>query len=78
MEGLRVLGSPMFTLDASDPQHWAWCAVPGSEAPPCALVAGALHQVATYADVTIPPSDPTIEQFNPGGGPVSLFLVEDQ
>jgi hypothetical protein len=73
----RVVGSPVFQLDASDPLHWVWSAVPGSNAVKGNVCIGGLHQVAVFSDVTLPPSDPTIEQFNPGAGPVSLFIIED-
>lgn len=77
LQKMRVAGSPEFRLDTTDPLHWKWHAVPGSEAVEGTMASGGMHQVAVYSDVTIPPSDPTIEQFNPIVGNVSLFIVDD-
>lgn len=51
----RVVGSPVFQLDASDPLHWVWSAVPGSNAVKGNVCIGGLHQVAVFSDVTLPP-----------------------
>lgn len=77
VEGKRLAGAPVFQLNATNKSHWEWRAVPDSEAAEGDTVVGGLHQVAMYSsDVTRAPSDPTIEQFNPEQGAVSLYLIE--
>jgi hypothetical protein len=63
MIGRRTAGVPVFAVDRSDPGHWRWVPVPGSEAGDDDLVGGSSHQIAMRRGAC--PSDPTIEQFDP-------------
>ncbi len=58
----RIPGTPAFKLDRSNPYHWKWALIPGTEAGPDDWVDGTYHGVAARK-APLPPSDPTIEQF---------------
>jgi len=70
---MRIVGSPEYTLDTRDPEHWQWMPVPGSEAVEGDTATGAVHQVATRIGYS--PSDPTIEQFDPAVARVVMYVT---
>lgn len=65
-----------YELDTSDPYHWCWRGIPGTEAGSFKVVEGASHGVAARR-LPLPPSDPTIEQCKPSDSP-RVFLTYDE
>ena len=73
-ERKRIPGTPAFRFDPSSPYHWKWVAIPGTEAGEADWVDGTYHAVAARR-APLPPSDPTIEQFQKHQD-VILYLVD--
>ncbi|KAK9826313.1 hypothetical protein WJX74_008045 [Apatococcus lobatus] len=70
----RIPGTPAFRFNPSNPYHWNWTAVPGTEAGENDWAEGTYHGVAART-APLPPSDPTIEQFQKYQD-VILYLVD--
>ena len=69
----RLPGTPAFRFDPSNSYHWRWVAIPGTEAGENDWAEGTYHGVAARI-APLPPSDPTIEQFQKHQD-VLLYLV---
>lgn len=70
MVGRRSEGVPAFVIDRSDPGHWRWKPDTG---PRGGHILGSSHQVVLRSGA--PPSDPTIEQFDPAVE-YTLYVVD--